>query len=281
MQHEHFDLALQVHGGGRYSNPFVARLGSRLTVGLRTPDAAPLDLWLPYIYLQSEILRYLEVVRLVGAAATTLEPSLPVLASDVRELRASTGLSWPPGRLVVLHPGASDPRRRWPVTSFARVGEVLTAAGAQVAVIGTEQERELVAAVVATMHAPALDLCGRLSPGGLAALLQAAHLVVANDSGPLHLAEAVGTATVGLYWALNALTAGPLTRGRHRLLVSWQLSCPACGLNCLTASCPHQVSFVEAIGTEEVAAAALELFAAEQERWPARQEELAPLWRES
>src|SRR5688572_24095727 len=50
MAMERFDLAIQIHGGGRYSNPFLKRLGARLTAGLRTPDAVPLDLWVPYVY---------------------------------------------------------------------------------------------------------------------------------------------------------------------------------------------------------------------------------------
>ena len=52
MVQEGFDLAIQVHGGGRYSNPFVLRLGAGMTVGLKTPDAVPLDRWVSYIYFQ-------------------------------------------------------------------------------------------------------------------------------------------------------------------------------------------------------------------------------------
>ena len=56
--------------------PFLLNLGAKVTVGLKTPDAVPLDRWIPYIYFQSEILRYLEVVSLVGAPPNTLEPRL-------------------------------------------------------------------------------------------------------------------------------------------------------------------------------------------------------------
>ena len=60
MEEERFDIAFQMHGGGRYSNPFVLRMKARMTAGLRTPDAAALDLWVPYVYFQPEIMRYLE-----------------------------------------------------------------------------------------------------------------------------------------------------------------------------------------------------------------------------
>jgi ADP-heptose:LPS heptosyltransferase len=85
LRAEHFDLALQLHGGGRNSNPFVRRLGARMTAGLRTPDAEPLDFNVPYIYWQPEILRLLEVVKLVGAPAVTLEPRLAVTDADLTE----------------------------------------------------------------------------------------------------------------------------------------------------------------------------------------------------
>src|SRR5207248_3041051 len=85
MVRERFDLAIQLHGGGRHSNPFVLRLGAGMTAGLKTPDAPPLDRWIPYVYFQPEILSYLEVVSLVGARPTTLEPRMAVTETDLTE----------------------------------------------------------------------------------------------------------------------------------------------------------------------------------------------------
>src|ERR671933_1105312 len=67
MAREGFDLALQLHGGGGNSNPFVQRLQARLTAGSRAPDAPPLDRWIPYRYWQAGMARLLEVAGLVGA----------------------------------------------------------------------------------------------------------------------------------------------------------------------------------------------------------------------
>src|SRR5438067_6931043 len=132
MVRERFDLAIQIHGGGRYSNPFLLRLGARLTVGLKTPDAAPLDRWVPYIYFQSEALRFLEVVALVGATTRSSEPRISVTAQDLAEAERVVP---PAGRpLVALHPGATDPRRWWPADRFAAVGDPLASAGAHVVV---------------------------------------------------------------------------------------------------------------------------------------------------
>lgn len=258
MTRERFDLALQMHGGGRYSNPFVLRLGARMTVGLKTPDAAPLDRWIPYIYFQPEILRYLEVVSLIGAREVVLEPHISLIEEDLQEAHSVVPMSEKP--LVALHPGAGDPKRRWPPEKFAAVGDALAGMGAQVVVTGTQGEQDITEAVTTAMKAEAQNLCGRLSLGGLTGLLSRCRVLVSNDSGPLHLAAAVGTATVGIYWCYNLINAGPMTRLRHRPLVSWRLTCPMCGADSSRASCAHRASYVADISTEEVIAQSVDLF---------------------
>src|SRR2546423_7744026 len=150
MNHERFDLAIQLHGGGRYSNPFLLRLGARMTVGLKTPDAAPLDRWVPYLYFQSEVLRYLEVVALVGATTRVLEPRIAVTAQDLAEAERVVPSAGDPtsvgSPLVALHPGGADPRRWWPADKFAAVGDALAAAGARGVVTGTREEHHVVEA---------------------------------------------------------------------------------------------------------------------------------------
>jgi ADP-heptose:LPS heptosyltransferase len=257
MNREHFDLAIQLHGGGRHSNPFLLRLGAKMTVGLKTPDAVPLDRWIPYIYFQSEILRYLEVVSLIGATTAVLEPHIAVTEQDL--LQAYQVVPETRRPLVVLHPGAGHPQRRWPPEKFAAVGDALAAAGAQVVVTGTRGEASLVEAVVTAMKAEAQNLSGSLSLGGLAGLLSRCRLVVSNDSGPLHLAAAVGAGTVGIYWCFNLVTAGLPTRSRHRPVISWRLTCPVCGIDRSHAQCNHRASFVADIPTEEVISSALDL----------------------
>jgi ADP-heptose:LPS heptosyltransferase len=259
MQGERFDLALQMHGGGRHSNPFVLRLGARITAGLKAPDAPALDRWIPYVYFQPEILRFLEVARLVGAEPVTLEPRMAVTEQDLHEARAVVPDSERP--LVVLHPGAGDPRRRWPPEKFAAVGDALAAGGARILVTGTGSEAPLVEGVVENMQAEAVSLYNALSLGGLAGMLSRCQMVVSNDSGPLHLAEAVGTPTVGVYWCGNLINAEPITRALHRPLLSWQLLCPVCGADCTQNDCQHRVSFVADLPVESVIETALDLWA--------------------
>jgi ADP-heptose:LPS heptosyltransferase len=163
------------------------------------------------------------------------------------------------GPFAVLHPGAGASRRRWPPERFAAVGDALAALGMRVIVSGTDSERLIVDAVCRSMRAPAVNSCASLSLGGLVGLLSRSEVVVSNDSGPLHLAAAVGTPTVGIYWVGNLITAAPLTRARHRPVTSFRVACPVCGMVNIQESCGHQASFVEEVPHDKVTAAALEL----------------------
>lgn len=257
MQAEKFDLALQIHGGGRNSNPFVLKLGAQFTAGMKTPDAPALDRWMPYFYWQHEVLRLLEVAALVGAPPVILEPHLTITQRDLDESCQVVPQEAVP--LVILHPGASDPRRRWSAEKFAAVGDSLVRHGCRVAVVGMPSERELIDRVLAAMREPALDLCGKLSLQGLAGLIHRARVVVANDSGPRHMAWAIGTPTVGIYWCGNLINAGSAFRTRHRPHLSWRLECAVCGRNTIHDRCQHEVSFVDEVRVEEVLESALDL----------------------
>lgn len=260
MAAERFDLAIQMHGGGRHSNPFLLRLGARYTAGLHAPEAPPLERNLPYHFYQREVLRNLEVAALVGARPVTLEPRLAVTTADLAE---AAGVAPDDGRpLAAVHPGVGDPRRRWPAEQFAAVARALAGAGARVLLTGTTQELALCAEVAALAGGAAEDVCGRLSLGGLTGLLSRCRVVVANDTGPLHLAAAVGAATVGVYWCGNLIIAGPMTQARHRAVASWRLACPVCGVDCTRATCDHRASFVAEAPVEEVLGHALELLSA-------------------
>ncbi|TMR98717.1 glycosyltransferase family 9 protein [Nonomuraea basaltis] len=237
-----FDLAVQIHGGGRFSNPFIRRLGARVTAGMRAPGAERLDRWVPYTSYHHETLRFLQVAALVGGVAGALEARLAVTGRDRAELVSEFGE--PPPGLVALHPGATDPRRRWPVERFAEVADLIDR---PLAVTGTCAERDLVMGVVAATRRPAIPVVGTLGIGGLAALYERCDLVVANDTGPRHLAAAVGTPTVAVYWCPNLINAGPLSRTRHRPLISWTTMCPACGasgVNVHAERCAHDLSWV-------------------------------------
>jgi heptosyltransferase-2 len=103
-----------------------------------------------------------------------------------------------PARLLGLFPGANAPARRWPAERFAEVARAVAGRGTTPLVLGGPEERDVTARVAAA--APrAVDLGGRTDLADLAAILSLCDLVVTNDTGPMHLAGAVGTPTVSLW----------------------------------------------------------------------------------
>jgi ADP-heptose:LPS heptosyltransferase len=270
MRAEGFDIACQMYGGGRYSNPLLAAFGARLTVGGRADGAPPLDRWLPYMEPANRRLALLEVAALAGAGQVSLEQELTPTAADrqaaaavlsrVRTPAANGAGPAAPGSaaassggpLVLLQPGASDPRRCWPAASFAAVGDALAATGARIAVNGSEAEAPLVRRVVRALHAPAIDLSGKLDLGGLCGLIERAACVVSNDTGPLHLALAIGTPCVGIFWLTNLIDGAPLRPSLLRAALSLRQDCPVCGLPNLRQRCSHAASFVADVPVEQV-----------------------------
>ena len=124
---------------------------------------------------------------------------------DVRDLL-------PGGPYVVLHPGTSVPARAWPAPRYVEACRLLTAAGHRVVVTGAPSERALTAEVAAARTADPVtglvtdpvadsvtDLGGRTDLAGLAAVLEGAQAVVVGNTGPAHLAAAVGTPVVSLF----------------------------------------------------------------------------------
>jgi ADP-heptose:LPS heptosyltransferase len=261
MQARSFDLAVQIHGGGKFSNPFLRRLGATTAIGLRTPDAEELDRTVPYRYYQHEVLRALEVVGLVDAPIVALEPQVAVTGQDRR--RAIELLGSGEGEMLAIHPGATDPRRRWPAERFGEIAARAVAEGVRVVVVGDAGDSELAARVVEaaeTAGAPAgsvVSLAGAGDLGQLIGTLAQATVLVGNDSGPRHIAQAVGCATVGIYWVGNVINAGPLGRSRHSVHLGWTVNCPECGIDVTQVGwtaerCEHNPSFVADVPVEAV-----------------------------
>ena len=260
-----FDLAVQLHGGGRNSNPFLLRLEARHTVGTRTPDAVALERTIPYVYYQHEVFRALEVVGLAGAVPVDLEPRVQVLPAEADRAAQLTG----GGALVALHPGATDPRRRWPSSSFAEVAVRAATDGCEVVVVGDSTDVPAAEEIVrlALEQDPTADvrsLAGRLTLGELTGVLDRSAVMVGNDSGPRHLAQAVGTPTVGVYWIGNVINAGAMGRTLHRVHFSWVTHCPVCGVDVTQVGwtaerCEHDDSFVATVQPDAVYADVAEL----------------------
>ena len=118
---------------------------------------------------------------------------------------------------LLISPCSSHARRNWRAERYAAVADHAAAQGWRVVLCGGRSalERTTTDAIVAAMRAPALDLVGKDTLKQLPALLARADLVMTPDSGPMHIANAMGTAVLGLHAASNPARSGPYSERRY------------------------------------------------------------------
>lgn len=159
---------------------------------------------------------------------------------------------------VVLAPGGSCSSKRYPAARFARVARLLGDAGLAVRVTGSPAERELVDEVVTGAAHPLVEPLGEIGVPALAAAIAGADVVVCNNSGCLHLADAARTPVVCTYAGTEARTEMP-PRSAPAELLSRRVPCAPCR----QFRCPYHQECLD-ITPEEVAAAVLRLAAARE-----------------
>jgi ADP-heptose:LPS heptosyltransferase len=223
VRQRRFDLALQAHGSGEVTNRLLVTLGARHLVTSHVHGH-----WQPpgtsvHYPEGPEVLRLLRLVAAAGCTPHGLHLELPLGRADVQSAHRLLRQTWPAGRaaesrgFVCLHPGASISSRRWPASRFAAVADELVQQGLGVVVTGSAGERPVARAVIGAMaqrHA-VLDLSGRTSIGELGALFRSARLVVTNDTGASHVADAVDAPSVVVTSAADPWRWAPLDAVRH------------------------------------------------------------------
>jgi ADP-heptose:LPS heptosyltransferase len=133
----------------------------------------------------------------------------------------------PAGRYIVVHPGASVPARAWAPEANALLVAALAERGHQVVVTGAPSERELCAGVAGA--APGVvDLSGATGLAGLAEVLAGADAVVVGNTGPAHLAAAVGTPVVSIFAPTVPAARWRPWRVPHVLLGVQDIGCAGC-----------------------------------------------------
>lgn len=191
---------------------------------------------------------YLEALRpLKVPSARNFEwlPARPDVAAAVREKWAGRHIRW-----VTLQPGARWLNKRWPVESFAELLRRLAEARPDLnfAVLGGADDRALGQDIVRAAPGRCLDLTGKLSLPEMVEWLRLSELLVTNDTGPMHVAAALGTPVVALFGPTEPRRTGPYGQLEHVLQL--ELPCSPClksrcryakPLECLRALSPATV----------------------------------------
>jgi lipopolysaccharide heptosyltransferase II len=194
------------------------------------------------------------------------EPVKPL--EDARLALGEAELSWAAKRLQTLrldgsrflmgiHPGASfGPAKRWPPERFAAFADrMIGALRANVLIFGSAAEAPLAESIARAMkHAPTL-LAGKTTLTQMLALFAHCQFVMTNDSGPMHLAAAMGLPLVAVFGSTDERATGPLSL--HARVVKHPVACSPCGLR----NCPIDFRCMQNVTVEDVSNAALELVA--------------------
>ena len=197
------DLAVNLHGRGPQSTALLAATAPGRLLAYGLPDGPR------WTADEHEVVRWCRMLVESGVPADPAD-----LLLDVPPVEPAVEGA------TVVHPGAAQASRRWPVQRWARVAAGLTAAGHDVHVTGGPGEHELATAVArgAGLGDDAV-LAGRTDLLGLAALVASARLLVSPDTGVAHLATAFGTPSVVLFGPTPpALWGPPADRPQHRAL---------------------------------------------------------------
>jgi len=163
-----------------------------------------------------------------------------------------------PGPWIGINPGAAyGTAKRWPPERFAAAAALVArGSGAQVAIVGSAAERPLAEAIAAQLGGGARVLCGETTLADLVGVLRELRLLLTNDSGPMHLAAALGTPLVAVFGSTDWTETAPVSE-RARV-VREETECAPCKLR----ECPIDHRCMTRVAVDRVAATALELLAA-------------------
>ncbi|MDP3921584.1 MAG: lipopolysaccharide heptosyltransferase II [Candidatus Omnitrophota bacterium] len=144
-----------------------------------------------------DLLKELQIVapERLRPVLTTQVKSRASLDELVARLGITTTKPW-----VALSPGASCPSKRWPPERFGALADELAERhDIELILVGSAVDRHLAEKVQGAARTSLFDLTGRLSLGMLAALFERTRLLISNDSGPVHIADAVGTCVISIF----------------------------------------------------------------------------------
>ncbi len=258
-----FDAALLLQ------NAFEAALLTRLAgIPLRAGYRRDARGWLlthavsidPRLEARHQTYYYLDLVeRLLGRKRTLDAPSpaqekttpeLSLRPEDhtlARQRLEQEGVGFR-GKVVGVHPGAAyGSAKRWIGDRYAQVLDRLTQTqGAEVILFGSRQERPIAESICGHMAARPLVLSGRTSLSELIAMIACCDLFITNDSGPMHLAAALGIPTLALFGSTDQVATGPL--GSAAIVLNKNVECSPC----LLRECPIDHRCMTRITVEEV-----------------------------
>jgi len=230
-------------------------------IGFALPDVAPFLTDAVPFRAGHAVERGLALAEVLGVRPDA-PPALtfPVADDDrkyARQRLVDAGLP-PSAPRVIIHPGTGTRIKQWSPAHWARVADGLARRwGAPIIFTGGDHEISLVRGITDLMAAPAIVLAGETSVGQLAALYEGARVVLGPDSGPLHLATAVGAPTVHLYGPADPAEFGPWGDPARHIVLTTAIACRPCRILDWPGADPAEHPCVRDIAPDAVLEAAV------------------------
>lgn len=243
LREPRFDLTIDLQGLLR-SGLMAAATGAQVRVGLASAREGSRWLYTHKVTPASErphaVDRMLAVAAALGAEVSKPRFGVPISPAD--RLAAREALSGVGRPTLAVNLGARWVTKRWPVGSFAEIAlRAFRVHGAGLVLVGAPEDRSLAQVFRERMgEVPVVDLCGATSLTQLAAVAEHCDLFLSNDTGPLHLAAAVGANVVGIYTCTRPEWTGPY--GPRSAVVSTHVICAgSCVKQCGHFSCMSEL----------------------------------------
>lgn len=203
----------------------------------------------------------LDIVRSLGIEPEDKDLFMPIRKDSemyIEELLAREAAGRACEKMIALHPGASCPSKIWPPERFAQVaGKLAGEFKVRVVVVAGPDDVDKGKNLISLMRCDCIDACGKTTVSQLASLLRRCCLFISNDSGPVHIAAAVGVPVVAIFGrsqpGLSPRRWGPT--GKDDIVLHKDVGCR----QCLAHNCQKGFACLQAISVEEVLAAARKL----------------------
>ena len=257
LSQEHYDLVIILHGNDPEATLIAYATGAPFVIGsAQSPLAFAYSATISHSDpLEHAIERRLAYARVLGADTEDRRMELTLPASEVRQAKDILVDHFGgkiPDLLVALHPMGSAPYKWWPLERYAELGQHLFERyGAALLIISNGRERAAAERFFEISEKAAEVTGGRYPLLTVAGFLSHCRLLVANDSGPLHMGLALGVPTLALLGADHPARIGPYRVNWGTHLYSKEGACPE--PDCLTRRCPDN-RCLQAISTAEIIA---------------------------
>jgi len=253
-----FDLALILHPTNRahlitFLSGIPKRIGYDRKLGFLLTDKIKHS---KQLGLKHELDYNLDLLRYLGIEAPDKELFIPIKAESEKwltEFFKQERIN-DTDKLLAIHPAASCPSKVWPVERFAETADLLAEKhGFKILVIAGPKDLTVAKNLINHLRSVTINLAGKTTVAQLASLLKRCRLLISNDSGPVHIASAVGTPVISIF-ARNQAGLSPKRWGPvgKKDKVLHKAAC----LECLAHNCKKEFACLKAISVEDVLAAA-------------------------